>query len=125
MVLDVQRNHPVTQTRLSVLCFNRLIDGKSDEDVSADGPISEPAVQAEPTTEEMTFCRKVISMLQRMANKLMGFFRWLWTKVKELASTVWNKVCEAFSAMFTFLGNVCNSALRPVQAAFCAKVHMA
>ena len=67
----------------------------------------------------------VISMLQRMANKLMGFFRWLWTKVKELASKVLNKVCEAFSAMFTFLGNVCKSVLRPVSAAFCSKVHMA
>ena len=124
MVLNVHRNHPVTQTRLSVLCFNRLDDGESDEEVSTVGPVSEPAVQPEPTTEEMT-CRKVISMLKRMANKLMGFFRWLWTTVKELASKVWNKVCEAFSGMFTFLGNVCKSALRPVRAAFCTKVHMA
>ncbi|XP_070184912.1 uncharacterized protein [Littorina saxatilis] len=74
----------------------------------SDEPISDvDTTGPRPTREEVAFQGKVLSMLSRMSQRLTGFFQWLKTKVKKLATKAWTKVCDTFKAMFTFLKNAC------------------
>lgn len=106
------------------LCVNRLGEEDADGDVSATGPtgiLTDEAGQEESVTET-TFFIKVTSVLRRVCNKVMGFFQWLKTKLTELATKAWNKVCEAFRCTFNFFRNLFQRVIGRTQS---AKPHMA
>ena len=101
----------------SVISFNRPSQGDAAQDTSAAGPTSDRGGQpitdagatAQPPTERETLIGSVTSTLKRIGQRLQGFLQWLWAKVKQVASKVWNAICHAFSAMFTFIGDVWKS----------------
>ncbi|KAK7088877.1 uncharacterized protein [Littorina saxatilis] len=113
-----------TTDEYSVITLRREDDATPAEPEAdrADEPTTEGA---QPTTEDEEFQQEVLSMLSRMSNKLIGFFRWLKTKVEELASKAWQKVCEAFTAMCTFLSNVAERIRGSGHRANYSKMHMA